>query len=416
MYHFSWFKSSVVHRTDGKNVTGDGDFLPIETLIVPKATTLNIPNGGETWRSNSLYTISWTQPSKSIPSFIEYSIDDGKTWNRITEQPYDLANRNYNWRVPSLRSTECLVRLIDAATLTEIDRSDNWYAIVPSPAEINRPATQDPVYFGATKDMIRWEVAEPQMVRFEFSEAGDGNWIAISAPVSSDSKETAWTIPVVNSKTARVRMINIQTNDVVAISTPFRILAGRLNLTSPKASDVLTIGNEANVCWTHNNVTKFDLQFSADGGASWDGIENSVIALKACYDWMVPQVKTQNGIVRAIWNNDPDMEYSRSGSFAIDGFVSVNDLQGDGFAFFPPVPNPFDNQTQIIFRLPSDENVSISVFNAAGMKVATLLSGKPFAAGLHTLSFDGEDLPSGMYFVHFNAGMVNLTRTVVRIK
>jgi len=315
-----------------------------------------------------------------------------------------------------LRSTECLVRLVDAATLTEIDRSDNWFAIVPSPAEITRPATQDPVYFGGNKDMIRWDVAESQMVRFEFSENGDGNWIAVSAPVSSDAKEIAWTIPVVNSKTARVRMINIETNNVVAISTPFRVLAGRLDLTSPRVNDVLTIGKKTNVCWTHNNVTKFDLQFSADGGASWDGIENGIIALKACYDWTVPSVKTQKGLVRAIWNNDPDMEYDRTESFTIDGFLSVNDMNGDGFAFFPPVPNPFDDHTQIIFRLPFDERVTITVYNAAGVRVAQLASEKPFAAGLHTLTFDGSGLSDGMYFVHFNAGFVNLTRAVVRVK
>ncbi len=416
LYSFSWYKSSVVHRTDGQNITGDGEFMPIESIVVPKETAVTVPNGGETWQSGSLYTVSWTQPSKPKPAFIEYSIDDGKTWNRINEEPHDIYNKNYNWVIPSLQSTECLVRLIEAESMTEIDRSDSWFAIVPSPAEITRPSSQDPVYFGESNDFIRWDVAQDQMVRLEFSAGGEGDWIAVSAPVNTGAGEVPWTIPVVNSKTARVRMVNVEKNEIVAISTPFRILAGRLTLTKPSAEEILTIGNNADICWTYNNVSKFDLQFSPDGGASWEGIENSVVALKGCYGWLVPPVKTQNGVVRAIYNNDPQMEYSRTSGFEIDGFVSVDDMEGEGFAFFPPTPNPFDNRTNIRFRLPFEEEVSITVYNAAGMKVGQLADGKSYPSGNHTLDFYGDDLPAGIYFIHFNAGLVNMTRTVVRIK
>ncbi len=59
-------------------------------------------------------------------------------------------------------------------------------------------------------------------------------------------------------------------------------------------------------------------------------------------------------------------------------------------------PNPFNNHTQIRFRLPTAGGVELTVFNALGQRVVK--QRMSFATpGLHTLVFDGSRLASGVY-------------------
>jgi hypothetical protein len=59
-------------------------------------------------------------------------------------------------------------------------------------------------------------------------------------------------------------------------------------------------------------------------------------------------------------------------------------------------PNPFNPATSIPFTLNGEGYVDLSVYDILGRRVATLASSR-FSAGTHTVSFDGSDLPSGIY-------------------
>jgi hypothetical protein len=59
-------------------------------------------------------------------------------------------------------------------------------------------------------------------------------------------------------------------------------------------------------------------------------------------------------------------------------------------------PNPFNPTTSIRFDLAENGFVNLKVFNLAGQKVADLVKGN-MPAGTHLVSFDGSQLPSGIY-------------------
>ena len=78
-------------------------------------------------------------------------------------------------------------------------------------------------------------------------------------------------------------------------------------------------------------------------------------------------------------------------------------------------PNPFNPETQIHFTLPKSEKVKLTVFNQLGQQVATLVDGvKP--AGDYSVSFRGDDLPSGLYFYQIQAGSYNKTLKMLLMK
>jgi hypothetical protein len=66
-------------------------------------------------------------------------------------------------------------------------------------------------------------------------------------------------------------------------------------------------------------------------------------------------------------------------------------------------PNPFNTVTTIRFSLPRAEFTWLKVYNVLGSEVSTLVSG-PLGAGIHSVSWDATNLPSGMYICCLESG------------
>ncbi len=117
-----------------------------------------------------------------------------------------------------------------------------------------------------------------------------------------------------------------------------------------------------------------------------------------------------------------------------EGIVGV-EITEDGdvaekFALGQNYPNPFNPTTTISYSIPTSSviarssaargtrsvvNVTLSVYNALGQKVATLVN-KEQTAGNYTVQFDAGDLPSGVYFYTLRAGEFVGTKKMVLLK
>ncbi|RJP76054.1 MAG: T9SS C-terminal target domain-containing protein [Candidatus Zixiibacteriota bacterium] len=78
----------------------------------------------------------------------------------------------------------------------------------------------------------------------------------------------------------------------------------------------------------------------------------------------------------------------------------------------PQFGNP---TTAISFQLPVAQDVDLAVYNLLGARVATLVDGWR-EAGSHRVTFDGADLPSGVYLVRLQAGGASQVEKVVLLK
>jgi photosystem II stability/assembly factor-like uncharacterized protein len=78
-------------------------------------------------------------------------------------------------------------------------------------------------------------------------------------------------------------------------------------------------------------------------------------------------------------------------------------------------PNPFNPSTTIRYGIPVRGHVSLTIYNALGVEVATLVDGM-HEPGWHSISFDGSDLRSGQYFYRLRSGSSVLSRTMLLIK
>ncbi len=125
------------------------------------------------------------------------------------------------------------------------------------------------------------------------------------------------------------------------------------------------------------------------------------------------------------------LDYSQN----ITGFVTINlseesvtnieegkEISVEGYKLFDNYPNPFgksspagNSKTEIKFQIPQASYVTLKIYNALGQEIKTLATGfRP--KGIYTLTFDGRNLSSGIYFYSLRAGNSVLVKKMILLK
>ena len=78
-------------------------------------------------------------------------------------------------------------------------------------------------------------------------------------------------------------------------------------------------------------------------------------------------------------------------------------------------PNPFNPTTTVRYGLPARSNVVLSVFNALGQRILTLVNATE-DPGYHEVTFDGSNFASGVYFYRLQAGNFVQTRKLLLVR
>jgi hypothetical protein len=78
-------------------------------------------------------------------------------------------------------------------------------------------------------------------------------------------------------------------------------------------------------------------------------------------------------------------------------------------------PNPAGDRTSISYTVAEAGNVTIGVFNAAGMLVKTLVN-EYTTPGIYTVNWDNMALSNGVYFYRLSAGDITMTKKMVVLK
>ncbi|MBK8382713.1 MAG: T9SS type A sorting domain-containing protein [Ignavibacteria bacterium] len=92
-------------------------------------------------------------------------------------------------------------------------------------------------------------------------------------------------------------------------------------------------------------------------------------------------------------------------------------INADNFLLQQNYPNPFNPKTIINYAIPSNvkrqtSNVKLIIYNSLGKQITTLVNEK-HNPGSYSVEFNGEGLPSGIYFYKIEAG--DLVETELRM-
>ncbi len=109
-----------------------------------------------------------------------------------------------------------------------------------------------------------------------------------------------------------------------------------------------------------------------------------------------------------VWNNLVLAE-------AIITDTETETSQPDKFTLSQNYPNPFNPSTNINFTLPKTTDVQLTVYSMLGQKVATLVN-STLTAGEHSVSWDAQDMASGLYIYRIEAGDFSQTKKMILMK
>lgn len=119
------------------------------------------------------------------------------------------------------------------------------------------------------------------------------------------------------------------------------------------------------------------------------------------------------------WTHNPDVTYFIRA--VVTGVVGVEEeLTPTPIIDLQCSTNPFSQSTTISYTLPQAGRVALSIWDAGGRCVRTLIDTNE-AEGNHSIRWDGADnrgnlLPTGIYFLRIDADRSMLTRKVVLVR
>jgi len=128
-------------------------------------------------------------------------------------------------------------------------------------------------------------------------------------------------------------------------------------------------------------------------------------------------------VVNSLYFQSPLVGYAVSGNGIIyktttGGVTYANNIINEipaSFSLSQNYPNPFNPTTIIRFQIKDSKTTTLKVFDLLGREVQTLVNEK-LKPGEYEVTFDGSNLPSGVYFYKLQAGDFTETKKMILIK
>jgi hypothetical protein len=265
------------------------------------ALNLTFPKGGETLPGGFAQYITWTSTGTIFNVKLEYSINNGSSWTTISNGTSN--DGSYKWSVPSIVSTECLVRISDALDGDPMDQSDSVFSIVAAGTPtitVTSPNGGENFRIGVPQDITWDSTGTIDYVHIEYSTNNGGSWTDIKGTTTNDGSYS-WTVPNTPSSQCLVRISDAADGDPVDVSNSvFNITQPEpsITLTSPQGGDFWQVGSTHNITWTtYLTVGNVKIEYSSNNKSTWTTIAAST-ANDGSYSWTIPNTPSSACYVR----------------------------------------------------------------------------------------------------------------------
>jgi hypothetical protein len=103
------------------------------------------------------------------------------------------------------------------------------------------------------------------------------------------------------------------------------------------------------------------------------------------------------------------------GNFEYSDIIEMEIRVFNSYLLEQNFPNPFNPTTTIGYGIKEKSNVKISILNSIGEEIASLVNEEK-ESGYHTVEFNAENMPSGVYFYQLKAGSFIETKKMILLK
>lgn len=257
--------------------------------------TLVAPDGGEHWQGGSVQTISWQNSTTVTNIKIEYSGDNGTTWQTI-ESSYPAAGGLYNWNIPNISSANALIRISDIASGSSInDVSSSSFTI--SLLSLTSPNGGEDLQLGSTYNISWVNSSDITQVVIEYSADGI-NWQPItSSPIDASAGTYAWELKNLNCSTTNFVRIKDFVFPTIIDASDASFTIKQLDIASPGGGENWQAGSVQTIGWDYCNINKVILEYSLNDGTTWTKID-TVDAANLTYSWTVVNDTSSSARIR----------------------------------------------------------------------------------------------------------------------
>jgi hypothetical protein len=181
--------------------------------------TVTAPNGGETWIANTTHAITWSYTGTIAAVNLEYSSNNGSSWTSIASSVSNTGS--YNWVIPYISSTNCLVRVSDNAT-TASDTGNAVFTLELSTSLTVTSPNGGESWVKRSTHTITWTwTGTVGNVKIQYTMNGGSSWTTITSSTANDGSHQ-WTLPnVTNNKTQCLVKITAINGSAVDTSDAF---------------------------------------------------------------------------------------------------------------------------------------------------------------------------------------------------
>ncbi len=201
------YKSLIFASSDHADSTKRPKLEICYTL--PTIIQVNSPNGGEKIVQNKTHLITWMSSNMNHVK-IHYSIDNGLSWNTITDS-VSASPAAYLWNVPNVISNTCKIRISSLNNPMDYDLSDSNFAIVNEPFITVTTPNGGESWFNNSPNTISWTSSGINNVKIAYSLNSGTNWTTIGNTNSNaNGGSFIWNVPVgILSTNARIRVSDL---------------------------------------------------------------------------------------------------------------------------------------------------------------------------------------------------------------
>lgn len=287
----------------------------------PPSITVTTPNGGQTWTVNSNQYIYWTSTSVNFVK-IEYSIDNGSSWITIANS-VNASNGYYLWTVPNTPSQFCLIRISDMSNPSINDQSNSNFYIVNPTIVVTTPNGGE-TFTALTYNTITWSssyISNYVTIHYSTNNGLSWNTVVNGAPNSGSYN---WLVPNTPSSQCLVRVRDYYNANIFDISDNLFIIdqpAPSIVVTSPNGGEIFGVGSNQNITWTSYSVSNVNIEYSTNGGGTYNTIASNIPASQGSYLWTVPATPSNSCRIRI-------SDASNS---------SLNDVSNSNFSIVQPI-------------------------------------------------------------------------------
>ena len=133
------------------------------------------------------------------------------------------------------------------------------------------------------------------------------------------------------------------------------------------------------------------------------------------YEGNAQQVTDTEDLFPGIWYYYTVFSRNNGGEYSVPTYESRDSVMLSGVGVIDDVemphrisylrsyPNPFNTSSTLQYRLAQSSSVTIEICNIVGQRVAIVFEGVRQAGG-HSITWDGSNFPSGVYFARLEAG------------